>query len=371
MSESSAPREPTPDVIVGWLQHDYGLLGRPAEAIAHALVRSSAAGRVAYLEPFQAVPGTGEPELNVRKDRGLFVFTGRGPAPCGGHEVARGMAQLAGLEDPLLLNFGVSEANWWLHYELAPICSRTVLVTYDKLAEWQAMASRRRILERVRTQLLAASDVVCGLSEGSIDDLEDGVYVGHGVDDGWLDPNVDALLEPLDLAAIPHPRAVYVGAMSMRFDVEAVRRLAEAGVHVVLIGLAPPPHLIELARVHPRVHFLGERPPAVTPEYLLHCDVGIVPHTDERFTRSMEPHKAYNYAAAGLPTVTLHTAHAPALGPFLTATHSYAQFVDAAREAVVNGRLSRPQMAEARSLTWDRVAGRILAAAARETVSLA
>lgn len=354
---------PAPDVIVGWLQHDYGLLGRPAEAIAHALVRSDAARRVAYMEPFQTMPGLAEPELNVRDDRGLMVLSGRGQAPAGAHEVAHGVTQLAGLENPVLLNFGVSEANWWLHYELAPICSRTVLVTYDKLAQWQAMAPRRPMLERVRAQLLAASDAVCGLSEGSIDDVPGATYVGHGVDDSWLDPAVDAVPEPADLAAIPHPRAVYVGAMSMRFDVGAVRALADAGVHVVLIGLAPPPGLLEMARSHPAVHLVGERPPSLTPGYLVHCDVGIVPHTDEPFTRSMEPHKAYNYAAAGLPTVTLHTAHAPALGRFLTATRSVSDFVASVRAAVSAGRLDREQIAQARSLTWGRVAESLMRAA--------
>ena len=153
---------------------------------------------------------------------------------------------------------------------------------------------------------------MCGLSEGSIDDVPEAVYVGHGVDEGWLEPGVDALASRPTWPRSPIPGRCMSGAMSMRFDLEAVRALADTGVDVVLIGLAPPPELVELARA-PHVHFLGERPPAQTPAYLRHCDVGIVPHTDEPFTRSMEPHKAYNYAAAGMPTVTLHTAHAPAL----------------------------------------------------------
>ena len=86
--------------------------------------------------------------------------------------------------------------------------------------------------------------------------------------------------------------------------------------------MGPTPQLLELVAANSHVHFLGERLPDQTAAYLLHCDVGIVPHTDEPFTYSMEPHKAYNYAAAGLPTVTLNTAHAPALGPFLNATRN-------------------------------------------------
>ncbi len=350
------------DVIVTWLQHDYGQLGRPAEAIAHALVASEAAGRVAYVEPFH--PGPGEAELGARDDRGLLVFTGRGPAPCGSHEVAQGVLSLAEMSDPILLNFGVAQANWWFHYEFAPLCERTVLVTHDKLAEWSAVGGMRRQLARTRRRLISASDVVCGLSEGSIDDVPDGVYVGHGVDDGWLDPGVDALEEPADLAPVPHPRAVYLGALSMRFDLEAVRALADTGVEVVLIGLAPPSALLQLVQTHAHIHFLGERPPTQTPAYLRHCDVGIIPHTDEPFTRSMEPHKAYNYAAAGLPTVTLHTAHAPALDELIIATRTHPEFVSAVDAAVTAGRLSPAQLHHARSLTWERVAHSILRAAA-------
>jgi Glycosyl transferases group 1 len=350
-----------PDVIVGWLQNDYGKLGRAGEAIAHSLVGSSAAGRVAYVEPF--LPAPGEPQLGARNERGLLVFSGSGSPPTGQHEVARGVVQLAQLRDPVFLNFGVSEANWWLHYEFAPVCSRTVLVAYDKLAEWDVMAPRKAVLEHVRDQLIASSDVVVGLSHGSIDDVPDAVYVGHGVDHHWHESGVDTLGEPPDLAPIRHPRAVYVGALSMRFDVEAVRALAAAGIEVVLIGMGPTPRLLELAATDPHVHLLGERPPEQTAAYLLHCDVGIVPHTDEPFTRSMEPHKAYNYAAAGLRTVTLHTTHAPALGSLLEATDDATSFVATVRGALERGRLSAEQVRDARSLSWDRVAGAVMAAA--------
>ena len=249
-----------PDVIVAWLQNDYGKLGRAGEAIAHSLVRSSTAGSVAYVEPF--LPAPGEPQLGARNDRGLLVFSGSGTPPTGGHEVARGVVGLAELTDPVLLNFGVSQANWWLHYEFAPVCSRTVLVAYDKLADWDAMAPYREVLEHVRRQLVGSTDVVVGLSEGSIDDVAGATYVGHGVDEPWHEPDVDALGEPADLAAIPHPRAVYVGALSMRFDVEAVGDLADSGIDVVLVGMAPSAPLVKLAARHPRVHLLGERPPA-------------------------------------------------------------------------------------------------------------
>jgi hypothetical protein len=348
-----------PDVIVGWLQHDYGQLGRPAEAIAHILADSELAGSVAYVEPF--VPREGpDADLAHRLDRSLHVFSGAGTPPSGRHEVAAAVVAGAGLTDPLLLNFGVSEANWWIQYEFAPLCRASCLVTYDKLADWTALAPRASLLERVRAELIAASDHVCGMSEGSIDDIPGAVYVGHGCDEAWHEPGIDAREEPSDLAPIPHPRAVYVGAMSMRFDAGAVRALARAGVNVVLIGIAPQPDLIEVAESEATVHYLGPRPPALTPAYLLHCDVGIVPHTDEAFTRTMEPHKVYNYAAAGLRSVVQHAPYPPALDAVVESADDRESFVAAVQRAASAGRLDAEQVAAARALSWRRVAESIL-----------
>src|SRR4051794_18726035 len=66
-----------PDVIVSWLQNDYGQLARPAEAIAHALVDRGLARRVAYLEPFVPAP-VAEPELGRTPVRGVDVYRGTG-----------------------------------------------------------------------------------------------------------------------------------------------------------------------------------------------------------------------------------------------------------------------------------------------------
>lgn len=351
-----------PDVIVGWLQNDYGQLGRPAEAIAHALVDEGLARRAAYLEPFRAGPPS--PAVNRSIIRGLDVYACEGPVPVGRHELAAAVAGASGLERPVLLNCGVAEANWWFHYEFAPICSATVLVTHDKLALWDRMGGRRPLLEALRSRLVAASDAVCGLSEGSIDDLPDAAYVGHGCDELWTHPGVDDAREPSDLAAIPHPRAVYVGALSGRFDADAAGALAQTGVHVVLIGFDPDSAVSALIDREPNVHFLGRRHPSETPAYLLHCDLGLIPHTDEPFTRTMEPHKAYNYACAGLRTAALNIRYAPALGAFLETADDRAGFLAAAERALAAGRLDRADVAQARSLTWGAVAARLLAAAA-------
>lgn len=356
-----------PDVIVAWLQNDYGKLGRPAEAMAHAMVDDGLARRVAYVEPFVPAPGEAEPTVERIPTRGVDVYRGRGALTAGGHELAQMVIAASSLERPILLNCGVIDANWYFHYEFGPYVSATALVAHDKIHLWDRVAGRAPQLEAIRRRLIAGSDVVCGLSQGCIDDVPDGIYVGHGVDEVWGRDGVDGTLEPADLSAIPHPRAVYVGALSMRFDVPATRALARSGVHVVLIGFDPSPEVLSLIAEEPNVHFFGERHFEMTPGYLLHSDIGLIPHTDEPFTRTMEPHKAYNYACAGLRTVTIRTHTAPALSDFVVATESVDDFVAAAHGALAAGRLGAAEMRGARSITWASVAARILNAARTRT----
>lgn len=346
-----------PDVIVAWLQNDFGQLGRPAEAIAHALVDEGIARRVAYVEPF--VPGDGEATLERRIVRGLDVYSGHGAAIRPG-ELAQAVIGASGLEDPILLNFGVGEANWSFLHEFRPHCERTVLLTHDRLSAWDAFAPRAAELERIRRALIGASDLVLGLSHGSIEDVDDALYVGHGCDAVWSRPGVDDAAEPADLAAIPRPRAIYVGALSVRVEPAALRALARSGTSVVLVGFAPTAAIQAVIDSEPNVHFLGPRAPDQTPAYLLHADVGIIPHTDEPFTASMEPHKAYNYACAGLPTVTLNVAHAPALDGWIDQAADVDGFVAAVHAAQP---LAAADVAAAREITWASVAERIVQAA--------
>ncbi|MDQ8047336.1 MAG: hypothetical protein AAGC46_20535, partial [Solirubrobacteraceae bacterium] len=329
-----------------------------AEAIAHALKDEGLARNVAYVEPFAEADDVGFDHQNVR---GVHVFRGSGVPPSGNHSVATVVARHAELDRPILLNCGATPANWWMHYEFAPVCSSEVLVLHDRFDQVADLAVGAQSLRDVRALLARGADAVCGLSEGSIADLPGATYVGHGVDAHWANATDLTALEPPELAAIPHPRAVYVGALSMRIDVPAVRALARSGIHVVLIGFAPTPDLENAIAVEPNVHFLGPRRPEDTIGPLLHADVGIIPHTDEPFTHSMEPHKAYNYAAAGLRTVTLNTTTAPILGPVVDATTTSDGFVAAVHAAVALGRLPAADVQRVRGITWATVAEQLLA----------
>lgn len=109
--------------------------------------------------------------------------------------------------------------------------------------------------------------------------------------------------EPADLAAIPHPRVIYVGMLNSRFRVDWLDRAATAlpGHHFVLIGPEATP--LDALRGRPNIHLLGPRPSEALPAYYAASDAGIVPFRRSPLTDATCPIKLYEYLAAGLPVI--------------------------------------------------------------------
>ena len=126
------------------------------------------------------------------------------------------------------------------------------------------------------------------------------------------------LPQPCDLADIPRPRLLFIGALSQyKVDYSLIEQIATAmpQVHWVLIGSVgegqpgstPPPSYL------PNVHLLGPRPYADLPAYLRHADVAVLPAPHNPYTDAMFPMKFFEYLAAGVPLVSTNL---PALSDF-------------------------------------------------------
>jgi len=109
---------------------------------------------------------------------------------------------------------------------------------------------------------------------------------------------------PEAYAAIPRPRAVYVGAVEHWFDDGLLAKVASLmpEVSFVVVGGGDNP-LTASARMR-NVHILGPKPYATVPGYMRHADVGIIPFRADALTRTVNPIKLYEYAASGLPVVS-------------------------------------------------------------------
>ncbi len=125
------------------------------------------------------------------------------------------------------------------------------------------------------------------------------------------------LSEPGDIRSIPHPRLIFVGALSgFKLDVRLIEAVAARlpDIHWLFIGDAglgspwedrPPPH--------GNIHILGPRPYGRLPYYLAHAEAAVLPELRNDYTSAMFPMKFFEYLAAGLPVVG---SRLPALAEF-------------------------------------------------------
>lgn len=116
-------------------------------------------------------------------------------------------------------------------------------------------------------------------------------------------------LMPSDMANIPEPRIIFVGAISAyKLDAGLIAKLAalEPGWSFVMIGDVgegdPMTSVPELYGA-PNIHLIGPRPYARLPEYLSAATAAIIPSPHNSYTASMFPMKFFEYLAAGLPVV--------------------------------------------------------------------
>lgn len=143
------------------------------------------------------------------------------------------------------------------------------------------------------------------------------VYEPNVCDYAFFETARTKLAEPPELAAIPHPRLVLIGALSeYKLDYALLRGLAERlpETHWVLIGevgegqpdSCTPPAL-------PNIHTLGPRAYGRLPYFMAHCDAAVLPAARNAYTDAMFPMKFFEYLAAGLPVVSTRL---PALAEF-------------------------------------------------------
>jgi glycosyltransferase involved in cell wall biosynthesis len=129
--------------------------------------------------------------------------------------------------------------------------------------------------------------------------LENGVEFDHFSTDA---------LEPTDLAVIPKPRAIYIGAVDQRLDMQALQHLAKEMPHVSVVIIGP----YELNSCHDllgcnNVYMLGAKDYSTIPAYLQHSDVALLPLNAHMANRGRSPMKLYEYAAAGLQVIVRET----------------------------------------------------------------
>ncbi len=125
------------------------------------------------------------------------------------------------------------------------------------------------------------------------------------------------LPEPEEIRGIPHPRLLFVGALSeYKVDFALIEEVARRmpDVHWVIIGAEGEgqPGSRKLNNMS-NLHMLGPKPYSTLPSFMRYADIAVLPAARNSYTEAMFPMKFFEYLAAGLQVVSVRL---PALKDF-------------------------------------------------------
>lgn len=168
-------------------------------------------------------------------------------------------------------------------------------------AWWPAIREAYARIRESRMPVVAVSQAIID----RIDPLGPAVVVPNGVEPREWAGSVPP--DPPWLAGIPHPRALYVGTLDSRLDIDGLRVLAtrRPELQIVLLGIAgEPEHLAAIASV-PNIHVLPQTGRAGLVAAIRNSDVCLVSHVHNELTAAMSPLKIYEYLAGGVPVLSI------------------------------------------------------------------
>lgn len=201
-------------------------------------------------------------------------------------------------------------------------------------AYWPAYrAAYRRISESGRAVAAVSAEII-----ERIDPTGPSAVVPNGVEPSeWLGPLPAA---PDWLAAIPGPRAVYVGTLDSRLDVPGIVDLASRrpDLQVVLLGPLPDPEYVAELRVIPNVHVHPSVARAELVATLRNADLCLLAHRRTPLTEAMSPLKIYEYLAAGVPVIATDLPPVRGIDDRVLLTDGVADFADLVPAALAMGR---------------------------------
>lgn len=179
-------------------------------------------------------------------------------------------------------------------------------------------------------------------------------YLPNGVDFQHFAEGPTVL--PAELAGIPKPIALYVGAMDIWFDFDLVSETARRlpNMSFVLIG---PDRLAKARLQHlPNVFVLGSKPYDEIPAYLYNADVGIIPFdvsSHSELVNSIHPLKLYEYMACGLPTVAVEWDELKRMETPAVLCSTVEQFISGIKETLAATPDREKLVSYARSRDWN------------------
>ncbi len=227
---------------------------------------------------------------------------------------------------------------WWVYDPVAwPVVERfpAKLLVYDCVDRHAAYGGYRRLMDALERRLIGRADVVFVTARGLLDHCRPARelhFVSNGFDEEMFRQPSPC---PPRLARIPRPRLGFIGGLAHWVDVDLLLRVASARPDWSVVLVGPVADVRGVRPEAPNVFWLGPCRREEVPGYICGFDVGLVPFRDIPLTRTVNPLKAYEYLAAGIPVVATRMPELDHL-PVRQATSPEA-FVAAIEEALAEG----------------------------------
>jgi glycosyltransferase involved in cell wall biosynthesis len=237
---------------------------------------------------------------------------------------------------------------------------------YHCVDKWSAFEGYdAEFMERCEREICERADLVVASAEDLAEQCRryssNVHYVPHGVDHAHFARALEPGPLPADIADIPGPRIGFFGLFHEWVDIELIGQLADAlPYQFILIGAGNQDLTALLAR--PNVHYLGRKPFKTLPDYSRGFDAAIVPFRMTELTRSVNPIKLREYAAAGVPVVSTGLPEVIKVGDIVRVADGFESWKSALQHAVADGAdpvWRRQQSARVASSDWKAVAANI------------
>ena len=224
-------------------------------------------------------------------------------------------------------------------------------------------ASNKALLES-ESRLLHNADLVVTSSRLLQLDLSqtqqiDAKFLSNGVESSRFEKEMDI---PEEYIKSKKPKAIYIGALKIWFDLELLTYLAEAKPEWDFYIIGDQDNLAYLPKVA-NIYFLGEKSQAECVPYLQHATTGIIPFQLDTndLVNHINPIKLYEYLAVGIPVVSTHWKELELIDAPIFLADSPESFVSMLEDSLS----SSPQDRDQRKLfadkfTWDSIASSLL-----------
>ncbi|GAA4183224.1 hypothetical protein GCM10022288_02270 [Gryllotalpicola kribbensis] len=223
-------------------------------------------------------------------------------------------------------------------------------VTYFGRDDWLTTPAKRRwwpVYAEAYARIARRGIAVTAVSRQIVDRIAQAApgglrgpaaVVPNGVDPReWLGP---AAPPPAWFAALPGPRAVHVGTLDTRIDVEGIAALATARreLSIVLLGSVPDERDVAPLRALPNVTIAPHVGRSELVAVLRATEIALLAHRRTPLTEAMSPLKLYEYLAAGAPVLAVDLPPVRGVGPRVLLTENVADFARATDAALALGR---------------------------------